>query len=159
MVILSMEQRETWLRYLIINRLLSARKYGKESVEQFIKKDCFREVSFYNPIQRSTIATSLNKDKQRKVMSVPKEDLQVLELFVEKYPEKHETFKYPLIIFSFASSTPEGKLYQLIIKYLFRSYLIELSNARVTEINLTHLVIYDVIAIVLSNPSEKAREF
>ena len=95
----------------IKNGLLSARKYGTERVEQFIKKNCSREVIFYDPIQRSTIAMSLKKEKQRKVISVHKEDCQVLELFAEKYPEKHETFKYPLIISPLAISTPERKSY------------------------------------------------
>ena len=41
----------------IINGLLSARKYGTERVKQFIKKRLlYQEVSFYDPIQRSTIA-------------------------------------------------------------------------------------------------------
>ena len=41
------------------NGLLSARKYGTDRVEQFMKKRfLYREVSFYDPIQRSTIVTS-----------------------------------------------------------------------------------------------------
>ena len=48
----------------IINGLLSARKYDTERVEQFIKKRLLsREVSFYDSIQRSTIATSLKKKR------------------------------------------------------------------------------------------------
>ena len=70
----------------------------------------------------------MKKEKQRKAISVLKEDRQVLGLFVKKYPEKHEAFKYPLTTFPLAVSAPEGKLYQPKTKYLFRNYLIELSN-------------------------------
>ena len=61
----------------IINGLLSARKYATERVEQFTKKRLLsREVNFYDPIQRITIATLLKKKKkkQRKVIPVLKED-------------------------------------------------------------------------------------
>ena len=59
----------------IINGLLSARKYATERVEQFTKKRLLsREVNFYDPIQCITIATLLKKKKQRKVISVLKED-------------------------------------------------------------------------------------
>ena len=50
----------------IINGLLSARKYGTERVEQFTKKRFLsREVTFYDPIQRITIATLLKKKRNR----------------------------------------------------------------------------------------------
>ena len=59
----------------IINGLLSARKNSTERVEQFTKKSLLsREVNFYDRIQRITIATLLKKKKQRKVISVLKED-------------------------------------------------------------------------------------
>ena len=47
----------------------------------------------------------------------------------------------------------EGKLHQLQTKYLFRNYLIELSNVKVSEINLNPIVIYDgmvILPLVLS---------
>ena len=69
----------------IINGLLSARKYATERVEQFTKNRLLsREVNFYDPIQSNTIATLLKKKKQRKVMSVLKEDCKTVELFVRK---------------------------------------------------------------------------
>ena len=49
----------------ITNGLLSARKYDTERVDQFVKNRLlYLEVSFYHPIQRSTIVTSLNKTKK-----------------------------------------------------------------------------------------------
>ena len=51
---------------------------------------------------------SSKKKKQRKVIFVLKEDRQAVELFVKKYPEKHEAFKYPSTTFPLATSTPEG---------------------------------------------------
>ena len=58
----------------IINGLLLSRKYATERVEQFTKKRLLSpEVNFYDPIQRITIATLL-KRKQRKLISVLKED-------------------------------------------------------------------------------------
>ena len=83
------------------------------------------------------------------------ENRQSLELFVEKYPEKNEAFKYPLTTFPPEVSTPEGKLYQLKVKVLFRNYLMELPNTKVSEINPNPIVIYDTMAIVRSVPSEK----
>ena len=51
----------------IINGLLSARKYATERVEQFTKKRLLsREVNFYDPIQRITIATLLKKKETGK---------------------------------------------------------------------------------------------
>ena len=44
----------------------------------------------------------------------------------------------------------EGKLHQLQTKYLFRNYLIELSNVKVSEINLNPIVIYDAMVIMPS---------
>ena len=42
--------------------LLLARKYGTERVEQFVKKRLlYQEVSFYDPVQCSSIARSLKK--------------------------------------------------------------------------------------------------
>ena len=80
----------------VINRSLSARKYGTERVDQFIKKKFLsREVRSYDPIQCSAIPTSLKKtNKQRMVISVLKEDHQILGLFVEKYLDKQGAFKY-----------------------------------------------------------------
>ena len=50
------------------------RKYATERAEQFTKKRLLsQEVSFYDPTQRITIATLLKKKKQRKVISVLKE--------------------------------------------------------------------------------------
>ena len=58
-----------------INGLLSTGKYVTGRVEQFTKKRLlYREVNFYDPIQRITIATLLKKKKLRKVISVLKED-------------------------------------------------------------------------------------
>ena len=66
----------------IINGLLSARKYATERVEQFTKKRLLsREVNFYDPIQRITIATLLKKKKQENVISVLKEDHQAVDIF------------------------------------------------------------------------------
>ena len=73
------------------------------------------------------------KNKQRKLISVLKENRQA-ELFVEKYPEKREAFKYPLATFPLAISTAEGK-YQPKTKYHFKNYFIELSKTKVSEIN------------------------
>ena len=68
----------------IINGLLSARKYATERVEQFTKKRLLsREVNFYDPIQRITIATLLKKEEQRKVISVLKEDHWLLNYLLE----------------------------------------------------------------------------
>ena len=138
----------------IVKRLLSARKYGKERVKQFIKKEIAIPGSKF---LGSTIATSLKKKKKRKLISVLKEDHQALCLFVEKYPVKQEVFKYLLKNFPLAISIPEGKLYQPENKYLFRSYLTELSNAEVSEIIVTSnpIVIYDTMAIVRLVTSEK----
>ena len=44
----------------------------------------------------------------------------------------------------------EGKLHQLQTKYLFRNYLIELSNVKVSEINLNPIVIYEAMVIMPS---------
>ena len=138
----------------IVKRLLSARKYGKERVKQFIKKEIAIPGSKF---LGSTIATSLKKKKKRKLISILKEDHQALCLFVEKYPVKQEVFKYLLKNFPLAISIPEGKLYQPENKYLFRSYLTELSNAEVSEIIVTSnpIVIYDTMAIVRLVTSEK----
>ena len=47
----------------------------QKRVEQFTKKRLLsREVNIYDPIQRITIATLFKKKKQRKVISVLKED-------------------------------------------------------------------------------------
>ena len=111
----------------IKNGLLSTRKNGTERKEYFMKKRLlYREVSFYDPIQRSTIETSFKKKKHRKVISFFKENRQTLELFVEKYPERHEAFKYPLTTFKLAISSNEGKLYQPKTKYHFKDDFIEL---------------------------------
>ena len=93
-------------------------------------------------------------------MSVLKKDRQALCLFVEKYPEKQEAFKYLLTNFPLAISIPECKLHQPKIKCLFSSYLIKLSNAKVGEIIvITNLiVIYDAMAIVGLVTSEKTWE-
>ena len=69
----------------IINVLLSARKYGKKRVEQFMKNILpSRVASFYDPMQRSTTITSLKNKKQRKAIFVLKENRHALELFVKK---------------------------------------------------------------------------
>ena len=49
------------------------RKYATERVEH-ITRLLSRKVNFYDPIQRIAIATLLRKKKQRKVISVLKED-------------------------------------------------------------------------------------
>ena len=60
-----------------INRLLSARTYGTDrAVREKIL--LYREVSFYDLIQRSIIVTSLKKKKQRKVISALRENRQAL---------------------------------------------------------------------------------
>ena len=64
----------------IANWLLFARKYGAERVDQFIEKRLLsQEVSFLIPY----IATLLKKKKQRKVMSVLKENRQAGEIHWE----------------------------------------------------------------------------
>ena len=70
---------------------------------------------------------------------------------------KQEVFKYLLKNFPLAVSIPEGKLYQPENKYLFRSYLIELSNVEVSEIIVISnpIVIYDAMPIVRLVTSEK----
>ena len=97
------------------------------------------------------------KKKQRKVISVLKVDRQALCLFVEKYPEKQEAFKYLLKNFPLAISILESKLYQPKAKCLFRSYLIKLSNAKVKEIIVITkpIVTYDAMAIVRLVTSKK----
>ena len=85
----------------------------------------------------------IEKKKKKKVISVLKEDHQAFCLFVEKYPEKQEAFKYLLKNFPRAISILEGKLYQPKTKCLFRRYLIELSNAKVSKI----IVISNAIVI------------
>ena len=67
--------------------------------------------------------------------------------------DEHEAFKYPLTTFPLAISTPEGKLHQPKTKHHFRNYFIELSNANVSEKNSNPIVIFDVMAIVISIPS------
>ena len=100
------------------------------------------------------------KKKQRKVISVLKVDRQALCLFVEKYPEKPEAFKYLLKSFPLAISILEGKLYQPKAKCLFISYLIKLSNAKVKAIIVitNPIVIYDAMAIVHLVTSKKTWE-
>ena len=58
-------------------------------------------------------------------MYVVKEDHKPLGLFVERYPEKHEGFQFPLTTLVLAISTTEGKLYQAKPKYYFRNCFIE----------------------------------
>ena len=81
-------------------------------------------------------------------------------LFVEKYNEKQEVFKYLLKNFPLTISIPEGKLYHPETKCLFRSYLIELSNVKVSEIIVISnlIVIYDAMALVRLVTSEKTWE-
>ena len=68
----------------IINGLLSARKYATKRIEQFTKMRLLsREVNFYDPIQRITIATLLKKEEQRTVISVLKEDHWLLNYLLE----------------------------------------------------------------------------
>lgn len=44
----------------VINRQLSARKYGTEGVEEFMKKNLlFPGTRFYDTMQRSTLATQM----------------------------------------------------------------------------------------------------
>ena len=69
------------------------------------------------------------------VISDLKQDQQALGLFVEKYLEKQEAFTYLLKNFPLPISTPEGNLHKPKTKCIFRSYLIELLNAKVSEIN------------------------
>ena len=56
------------------------------------------------------------KNKQRKVMYVVKEDHKPLGLFVERYPEKHEGFQFPLTTLVLAISTTEGKSFHRVIE-------------------------------------------
>ena len=53
----------------------------------------------------------MKEEKQRKVILALKENRQALELFVEKYPEKNEAFKYLLITFQLAISAIKRELY------------------------------------------------
>ena len=80
--------------------------------------------------------------KKLKVISILKENLQPLELFFEKYPEKHEAFKYLLKNFALAISAIGKEMYEAKTKYHFRNYFIELSNAKVSYIKCTqfHLI-------------------
>ena len=90
--------------------------------------------------------------KQKKVIFFLKEDRQDHGLFVKKYPEKHEAFKYTLTTFPLTTSTSEGKLCQPKANYHFRNYFIELSNAKVSEIDSNLIVIFDVMTNVRSVP-------
>ena len=83
-------------------------------------------------------------------MSVLKKDRQALCLFVEKYPEKQEVFKYLLTNFPLAISISESKLYQPKTKCLFSSYLIKLSNAKFSEIIVITNLIMAIIGLVKS---------
>ena len=82
------------------------------------------------------------------MISVLKEDHQALCLFVKKYPEKEEVFKYLLKDFPPEISIPDGKLYPPKTKCLFRN-LIELSNAKVSEIIVISnlILIYDLMPL------------
>ena len=53
----------------------------------------------------------MKKEKQRKVILALKENRQALELFLEKYPEKNEAFKYLLTTFQLAISAIKRELY------------------------------------------------
>ena len=75
-----------------------------------------------------------------------------------KQPEKHEALNDPLTTVPLTVSTPERKLYQPKTKYLFRNYLIELPNTKVSEIYSNPIVIYDAMAIVRSVPCGKTCE-
>ena len=68
------------------------------------------------------------------VISILKEDHQALSLFVEKYPEEQEVFTYLLKSFPLPISTAEKKLRKPKPKFIFKSYLIELSNAKVKSV-------------------------
>ena len=50
----------------------------------------------------------MEKRKKKKVTSELKENRQARELFVEKYPEKHEAFKYLLTTFHLQSLQLKG---------------------------------------------------
>ena len=112
-----------------INGLMLARKCGTEKSRAVHKKEiAFRR----SKCLCSTIAMSLRKQAKRKVVSILKEDHQVLYLFDGNYL-KSKQFKYLSKNLSLVISIHEGKLYRPKIKCLFRSYLIELSNAKVSE--------------------------
>ena len=98
------------------------------------------------------------KKKQRKVMYVVKEDHKPLGLFVERYPEKHERFQYPLTTLPLAISTTEGKLYQAKTKHYFRNCFIEWWIAKVSEVNASLIVIFDPVPIMQSFASLKTLE-
>ena len=66
---------------------------------------------------------------------------------IEKNPEKQKTF--------FAISIPEGKLYHPKTNYNVKNFFIELSNVKISEIKSNLIVIFNVMAIVLSVPSCK----
>ena len=68
----------------------------------------FQKVLLYDTIQVSTIATSLKKKRGKS--TILQKDCQVVELFIEKYPEKYETQKCTLTTFSLAISIPEENL-------------------------------------------------
>ena len=98
------------------------------------------------------------KKRNRKVIYFVKEGHKALGLFVERYAEKHEAFKYPLTIFPLAISTTEEKLYQPKTKYHSRNCFIELSNAKFIEVNTSLVVVFDPVPIVQSFASLKTLE-
>ena len=80
-----------------------------------------------------------------------KKDQQALDLFVAKYPDKKESFSYPLTSYPLALSTAQGTLYKSSTKHLFRNYFIDFSVAFVdipSELN--PVVIYDAMAVIRS---------
>ena len=129
-------------------------KNKKQSSSQ--KRNCYSEKQIF--MQNYSNVTE--KKEKEKVNICPKKNSPGSCLFVEKYPEKQEVFKYLLKKFPLAISIPEGKLCQPKTKCLFRSYFTELSNAKVSEIIIISntIVIYNTIAIVRLVTSEKTWE-
>ena len=67
------------------------------------------------------IQITIEKKKKPREIFILKEDRQALGLFVASYPDKKETFSYPLTTYPLALSTAQGTLFKR-TKYLFRNY-------------------------------------
>ena len=78
-----------------------------------------RGKGFYEPIKRSGIQITKEKKKKPREVSILKEDRHALDLSVAKYPDKKESFSYPLTTYPLALSTAQGTLYKSRTKHLF----------------------------------------
>ena len=89
-------------------------KKGPERVKQFIKNRLLSRSNFLRSHTRQQYSNVIEK-RETKEGNVSSQCVQI--------------------------SIPEWKLYQSISKYLFRNYLIKLSNSKVSEINLNPIFV------------------